>query len=95
MEGSPNIISSHRMETLLKNGHYSIISQLLSIQELETPSPNVHPDPQSLLSHNQYVFNTPQELPPSHRSHDHSIPLVPGYLPPNVCPYHHPFAPKK
>jgi hypothetical protein len=26
--------------------------------------------------------------------HDHSIPLVPGSLPPNVHPYHHPFSQK-
>jgi hypothetical protein len=26
--------------------------------------------------------------------HDHSIPLVPGSLPPNVLPYHHPFSQK-
>jgi type IV secretory pathway VirB6-like protein len=40
--GSPQIISSHRMENLLKKGHSGIISQLHSIQVVETPS--VHPD---------------------------------------------------
>jgi hypothetical protein len=37
------------------------------------------------------VFSTPQGLPPSYGVHDHSIPLVPGSLPPNICLYHYPF----
>jgi hypothetical protein len=40
------------------------------------------------------VFSTPQGLPPSRGVHDHSIPLVPGSLPPNIRPYRHPFAQK-
>jgi hypothetical protein len=36
--GSPEIISSHRMENLLKKGHSGIISQLHAIQSTETPS---------------------------------------------------------
>jgi hypothetical protein len=40
------------------------------------------------------VFSTPQGLPPSCSVHDHSIPLVPGSLPPNIRPYRHPFAQK-
>jgi hypothetical protein len=40
------------------------------------------------------VFSTPQGLPPSCGVHDHSIPLVPGSLPPNICSYHHPFSQK-
>jgi hypothetical protein len=40
------------------------------------------------------VFCTPQGLPPSHGVHDHSIPLVPGSLPPNIRPYRHPFSQK-
>jgi hypothetical protein len=39
--GSPEIISSHHMENLLKKGHSGIISQLHSIHVVETPS--VHP----------------------------------------------------
>jgi hypothetical protein len=39
--GSPEIISSHHMENLLKKGHSHIISQLHSIHVVETPS--VHP----------------------------------------------------
>jgi hypothetical protein len=26
--------------------------------------------------------------------HDNSIPLIPGILPPNICPYRHPFSQK-
>src|ERR1700722_16666026 len=51
-------------------------------------------DLQALLYKHQVVFSTPQGLPPSHGVHDHSIPLVPSNLPPNVRPYHHPFSQK-
>jgi hypothetical protein len=51
-------------------------------------------DLQALLSKHQTVFSTPQGLPPSRGVHDHSIPLVPGSLPPNIRPYCHPFAQK-
>jgi len=36
--GSPEIISSHRMEKLLKKGHSGISTQLYSIQVTKTPS---------------------------------------------------------
>ena len=88
--GSPEIISSHHMENILKKGHSDIISQLHSIQAVETPY--VHPDRQDILSKHQVVFSTPQGLPPSRGVHDHSIPLVPSNLPPNVFPYCHPFS---
>jgi hypothetical protein len=88
--GSPEIISSHRMKKLLKKGHSGFISQLHSIQAVETPS--VHPDLQSIISKHQAIFSTPQSLTPSHGVHDHSIPLVIDNLPPNVLPYRHPFS---
>jgi hypothetical protein len=90
--GSPEVISSHRMEKLLKKGHSSVIAQLHAIQATETP-PMPH-DLQALLSKHKMVFSTPQGLPPSHSVHDHSIPLVPRSLPPNIRPYHHPFSQK-
>jgi hypothetical protein len=89
---SPEIISSHRMEKLLKKGHSGVITQLHAIQETETPS--VLQDLQSILSKHQLVFSTPQGLPPSHGLHDHSIPLVPRSLPTNICLYRHPFSQK-
>jgi len=91
--GSPEVISSHRMEKLLKKGHSGVISQLHAIQATETPP--VPQDLQALLSKHQTVFSTPQGLPPSCGVHDHSIPLVPGSLPPNIRLYRHPFAHKK
>jgi hypothetical protein len=36
--GSPKIISSHRMEKILKKGHSGVIAQLHAIQATETPS---------------------------------------------------------
>jgi hypothetical protein len=90
--GSPEVISSHRMEKLLKKCHSGLIAQLHAIQATETPL--VPQDLQALLSKHQTVFSTPQGLPPSHGVHDHSIPLVPGSLPPNIHPYHHHFAQK-
>jgi hypothetical protein len=90
--GSPEVISSHRMEKLLKKGHSGVIAQLHAIQSTETPP--VPQDLQALLSKHQIVFSTPQGLPPSHGVHDHSILLVPGILPPNIRPYRHPFAQK-
>jgi hypothetical protein len=90
--GSPEIISSHCMEKLLKKGHSDVIAQLHAIQATEIPP--VPQDLQALLSKHQTVFSTPQGLPPSCGVHDHSIPLVPGILPPNIRPYRHPFAQK-
>jgi hypothetical protein len=55
--GSPDIISSHRMEKLLKKGHSSVIAQLHAIQETETPS--VSQDLQAIPSKHQVVFSTP------------------------------------
>jgi hypothetical protein len=80
------------MVKLLKKGYSSFISQLHYIQVVETPS--VHINLQSMLYQHQFVFNTPQGLPLSHNSHDHSIPLVAGSVPLNVHTYHHPFSQK-
>jgi hypothetical protein len=54
---SPEIISSHRMEKMLKKGHSSVISQLHAIQATETPS--MLQELQSILSKHQVVFFTP------------------------------------
>jgi hypothetical protein len=90
--GSPEVISSHHIEKLLKKGHSSVISQLHAIQATKT-TPVLH-DLQDLLYKHQMVFSTPQVLPPSHGVHDHSISLVPRSFPPNIYPYHHPFSQK-
>jgi hypothetical protein len=72
----------------------SIISQFHAIQVVETPSPTVHPTSSFSSPNTNLFFDNPQGIPPSHGTHDHSIPLVPGSLPPNVHPYHHPFSQK-
>jgi hypothetical protein len=60
---SPEFISSHRMEKMLKKGHSGVIAQLHAIQAIETPQ--VQQDLQALLSKHKMVFSTPQGLPPS------------------------------
>ena len=74
------------MEKILRKGHYVVIAQLHAIQETETPL--VLQDIQALL------FSTPQGLSPSRGVHDHSIPLVPRSLPPNIHLYRYPFSQK-
>ena len=80
------------MEKLLQKGHSSVIAQIHAIQTNETPSLLQYL--QSILSKHQVVFSTPQGIPHSHGVHDHSIPLVPRILPPNIHPYRHPFSQK-
>jgi hypothetical protein len=53
----------------------------------------MHPDLQAILSKHQSFFSTHQGIL-TRGVHDHSIPLVPSSLPPNVLPYHHPFSQK-
>jgi hypothetical protein len=89
---SPEIISSHRMEKMLKRSHSNVISQLHAIQATETPS--VPQDLQAILSKHKVVFSTLQGLPPFRGVHNHSIPLVPGILAPNIHLYCHPFSQK-
>jgi hypothetical protein len=55
--GSPEVISSHRMENLLRKGYFGVIAQLHAIQATETPP--VPQDLQALLSKHQMVFSTP------------------------------------
>jgi hypothetical protein len=47
-----------------------------------------------IISQHQDIFNTPQGLLPFHGFHDHSIPLIPDTVPPNVLLYRHPFSQK-
>jgi hypothetical protein len=54
---SPEIISSHRMENMLKKGHLGVIAQLHAIQAVETLF--VSQDLQCILSKHQVVFSTP------------------------------------
>jgi hypothetical protein len=92
--GSPEIISSHRMEKLLKKGHHGVISQFNAIQVTEHASQVVPPSLQLILDKYPKIFEIPTALPPSRGEHDHSIPLLLGSQPPNVRPYRYPFAQK-
>jgi hypothetical protein len=78
------------MENLLKKGHSELFPNSIPFKQLRHPY--VHPDLQSILSQHQLFLPLPMDLPPSRGVHDHSIPLVPGNLPPNVRPYRHPFS---
>eukprot|EP00253_Pinus_taeda_P017311 PITA_17311 len=92
--GAPSIISSHRMEKLLKKGHHQVIAQFNAIQVVEPNSLPIHPEMQQIINNHLAVFDKRHELPPSRGEHGHSITLVPGAQPPNVCPYRYPFAQK-
>eukprot|EP00253_Pinus_taeda_P004504 PITA_04504 len=89
--GAPSIISSHRMEKLLKRGNHGVVAQFNAIQGVETKQSPLHPEMQQILNNHLPVFDKPQGLPPSRGEHDHSITLVPGAQPPNVRPYRYPF----
>jgi hypothetical protein len=58
--GSPEIISSHCMEKILKKGRSNIIAQLHSIHTTKTPS--MSPNLQSILSKYQVVFPLPGDF---------------------------------
>ncbi|XP_058784315.1 uncharacterized protein LOC131659094 [Vicia villosa] len=58
-----------------------------------TPSPNLNPEIQSLLTKYQSIFQPHEGLPPT-RPHDHHIPLIPNTTPINVKPYRYPHSQK-
>ena len=49
---------------------------------------------QQVLDTYSSVFDLPTGLPPSHREHDHIIPLIPNIQLPNIRPYCYHFAKK-
>jgi hypothetical protein len=57
--GSPEVISSHRMEKLLKKGHSSVIAQLHAIQATKTPP--VPQDLQALFLNIKWYFPLPKD----------------------------------
>jgi hypothetical protein len=57
--GSPEIISSHRMENMLKKGHYVVSTQIHAIQATKTPY--VPQDLQSILYKHQVFFPLPRD----------------------------------
>jgi hypothetical protein len=76
--GSLEIISSHRMEKLLKKGHHGVITQFNAIQVTEQASQVVPPSLQLILDKYPKVFEVPTSLTSSKGENDHSIPLLPG-----------------
>ncbi|MCY6488462.1 retropepsin-like aspartic protease, partial [Actinobacillus pleuropneumoniae] len=68
--GAPSIISSHRMEKLLKKGHRGVIAQFNAVQAFEPTSLHIHPEMQQSLNNHFPVFDKPHELPPSRGEHD-------------------------
>ena len=63
--GAPSIISSHRMEKLLKKDNHGVVAQFNAIQVVETKSLPIHPEMQHILNNHLPVFDKPHELPPS------------------------------
>lgn len=63
--GAPSLISSHRMEKLLKKGHHGVVSHFNAIQVVDTMSSSIHPEMQQILNKHRTVFKKPHELPPS------------------------------
>eukprot|EP00253_Pinus_taeda_P022444 PITA_22444 len=91
---APSIITSHRMEKLLKKRHHRVIAQFNAIQAVKTKSLLIHLEMQQILNNHLPIFDKPHEIPPSRGEHDHSITLVLGAQPPNVHPYRYPFTQK-
>ena len=82
--GSLSIISSHRMEKLLKKSSHGVIAQLHSIQMKPSVAPTTSLHLQQILDRYTGVFVEPVGLP---RPEDHRIQLLPGSIPPNIKPY--------
>ena len=55
-----------------------------AIEEIKVPP--VHVDLQDIITSSPDIFSKPKGLPP-HRAKDHTIPLLPGAIPPNMRPY--------
>ena len=62
--GAPSLISSHRMEKLLKEGHHGVIAQFNAIQAVEPNSLLIHLEMQHILNNHLLVFDKPHELAP-------------------------------
>eukprot|EP00253_Pinus_taeda_P003142 PITA_03142 len=63
--GAPSIISSHRMEKLLKKSNHGVAAQFNAIQGVEAKQPPLHPEMQQILNNHLPVFDKRHGLPPS------------------------------
>ena len=68
--GSLSIISSHRLEKILKKNSHGVIAQLHSLQMQPSVAPTTPLDLQQILDRSTGVFAEPMGLPPS-RPEDH------------------------
>ena len=81
------------MTKLLKKGHRGIIAKLCSL-DVQTSKSTIPLDLQKVIDTDSKVFeDMPKGLPPT-RTHDHTIHLQPGSVPPNIRPYMCPYAQK-
>jgi hypothetical protein len=90
----PEIISSHRMEKILKKVILTLLHNSMPFKQLRPPHLLFILNIQSLLSKHQSIFDNPQGLPPSCGTHDHSIPLVPRRSSSQCSPLSSPIFPK-
>ena len=75
-EKSPQMISSHQMQKLLKKGADGFVAQLCSL-EVSQSNALTHPDLQAIIDRHSVILGVkPKGLPPK-RDHRHAIQLVP------------------
>eukprot|EP00253_Pinus_taeda_P019281 PITA_19281 len=73
--GAPSIISSHRMEKLLKKGNHGVVVQFNAIQVVETKPPPLHPEMQQILNNHLIGSLQASRAFTLARENDHSITL--------------------
>ena len=88
-EKSPQMVSSHQMQKLVKKGADGFVAQLCSLKVSQSNA-LTHPDSQAIIDrHSVILGDMPKGLPPK-RDHDHAIQLVLWSQLPNVRPYRYP-----
>jgi len=95
----PSLAQFHQLTRL--QATYSIAElHAIQIQTLEVSAhhllelpTSVEPELAMIIQQYNNVFEKPHGLPPI-RSHDHTIPLMPGSTPVKVRPYHYPYSQK-
>jgi hypothetical protein len=92
--GPSQVINSHRMEKILKEGSRVVVVGLYSM-EVKQEDENIPEELKWTLEKHHKVF---QEIPngiPSSRDHEHQIELIHGSTPPNKMPYRYPHQQKR
>ena len=88
--GFVSIISSHRMENILKKDSHGVIAQLHFIHMQPLGVSTTPLDLQQILDRYACVFAEPVGFPTSILE-DHCFPLLHGSAPPNINPYRNMF----